>query len=681
MEKIHQPTCDLMTRPGILFAAILVLSVLASRSAYSLQQGVQAEQPAHQSKSDSGRAFSVNGGNPPTVTTLAATFLTSTGATLNGLVTRNGLPTGAWFEWGTSSSYTNTAPSQSVSNMAESAIVSEDLGSLSPNTSYHYRAVAGNSLGVTYGNDVGFTTEPSGSPPTVSTGPVDSLTSASAKLGGTINPNGLSTVAFFQWGISASYGNTTPPEPIGGGTGNVNLAVKLNSLSPNTTYHFRVVASNSAGATEGSDATFTTLSLTLPPTVLTSFVTNVTVTSAQLNGTVNPNGSATVVHFEWGTSALYGNTTPSQSIGSETTKVSVSESLTLLSPNTKYYCRLVASNSAGTIYGDGLSFTTGPGVFPVTPIALGETVTGTLSSSDSRSRDRGDGYFADHYYLSASAGQPIVIFLTSADFDTYLYLFLADSSVMAADDNGGGGTNSRIPSTRGLINLPTNSAYVIEVTSSDLNRAGAYTLSLSSTFIDAPPIVTTGAATSVSSGSATLNGSVNPNGFLTAAWFEIGTSASLASFESTPAQLLSSGTTSQDVNYIQSNLASNAEYFYRIVAQNIAGVTRGSVKPFTTVTSVDRVNDAVPTHYDLSQNSPNPFNPTTSIEFSLPKSDHVVLMIYNLLGNQVGTLVDGVLTPGTYRRQWHATHLPSGVYFYRLVAGSFVETKKMLLLR
>jgi hypothetical protein len=404
-------------------------------------------------------------------------------------------------------------------------------------------------------------------------------------------------------------------------------------------------------------------------------------TSAKLNGTVNPNGSTTAVHFEWGRSTLYGDTTQFQSIGSDTTRVIVSDSLTLLSPNTMYYCRMVASNSAGTVYGDVLSFTTGPGSYPVEHIALGETVTGALSSSDGRSRNRGDRYFADHYYFSASAGQPIVIFLTSSDFDTYLCLFLADSSTIATDDNGGGVSNSRIPSTSGVMNLPTNTVYVIEVTSSDVSREGGYTLSLASTYVDAPPMVTTTAATNVSSGSATLNGSVNPNGFLTAAWFEIDTSASLAFFESTPVQLLSSGTTSQDVSYNQRNLAFNTQYFYRVVAQNIAGMTKGSVRPFTTVTGIERLSDAVPTCYSLSQNSPNPFNPTTSVEFSLPKSDHVSLLVYNILGIQVGTLVDGVLRPGSHRRQWDARDLPSGVYFYRLVAGSFVETRKMLLLR
>jgi hypothetical protein len=258
---------------------------------------------------------------------------------------------------------------------------------------------------------------------------------------------------------------------------------------------------------------------------------------------------------------------------------------------------------------------------------------------------------------------------------------LADSSLITEDDNGGGGTNSRIPSTNGSINLPTSGVYTIEVTSFDPNRGGNYTLSLYSPALNSPPSVTTGVASNVTSGSATLNGSVNPNGFLTTAWFEIGTSQLLISFVSTPAQVLSSGTTPQLISYVQKDLAVNTQYFYRVVAQNIVGMNKGSIEPFTTITSFVREDDAIPTHYTLGQNFPNPFNPSTNIEFSLPKSDQVVLLIYNTLGVQVETLVNEMLMPGTYHYHWDATNLPSGVYFYRLMVGPFVETKKSLLLR
>jgi hypothetical protein len=83
--------------------------------------------------------------------------------------------------------------------------------------------------------------------------------------------------------------------------------------------------------------------------------------------------------------------------------------------------------------------------------------------------------------------------------------------------------------------------------------------------------------------------------------------------------------------------------------------------------------------YQLKQNYPNPFNPTTNIEFSIPKSSDVKLVIYNQLGQAVATLVDKTLSPGSYSVDWNAEGLPSGVYFYRITAGDFTQTRKLLL--
>lgn len=97
-------------------------------------------------------------------------------------------------------------------------------------------------------------------------------------------------------------------------------------------------------------------------------------------------------------------------------------------------------------------------------------------------------------------------------------------------------------------------------------------------------------------------------------------------------------------------------------------------------TSVALTSD-VPSSMELEQNYPNPFNPTTTIEFALPKSGEVSLKIYNSIGQEVATLVDEEMTPGTYNTIWDATGMASGVYFYRLQASEFVQTKKLLLLR
>lgn len=89
----------------------------------------------------------------------------------------------------------------------------------------------------------------------------------------------------------------------------------------------------------------------------------------------------------------------------------------------------------------------------------------------------------------------------------------------------------------------------------------------------------------------------------------------------------------------------------------------------------------VPTSFSLSQNFPNPFNPTTTIQYSLPQAGNVTLKIYNLLGEEVRTLVEDYKQAGKHSVQFNANSLASGIYFYRLQSGSFVETKKMVLIK
>jgi hypothetical protein len=90
---------------------------------------------------------------------------------------------------------------------------------------------------------------------------------------------------------------------------------------------------------------------------------------------------------------------------------------------------------------------------------------------------------------------------------------------------------------------------------------------------------------------------------------------------------------------------------------------------------------SVPGTFRLFQNYPNPFNPTTTIQYSVPSSQYVSLKIYDVLGREVASLVDGTRQPGTYTVTWDASGFSSGVYFYRLMAGSFVGTKKLVLVR
>jgi hypothetical protein len=99
------------------------------------------------------------------------------------------------------------------------------------------------------------------------------------------------------------------------------------------------------------------------------------------------------------------------------------------------------------------------------------------------------------------------------------------------------------------------------------------------------------------------------------------------------------------------------------------------------ITDVEEVNNSTLSEYYLQQNYPNPFNPTTSISFNLPAASYVSLKVFDIIGREIATIVSEELSSGTYVRQWNAENLPSGVYFYRLQAGSFNKTKKLILLR
>jgi hypothetical protein len=85
--------------------------------------------------------------------------------------------------------------------------------------------------------------------------------------------------------------------------------------------------------------------------------------------------------------------------------------------------------------------------------------------------------------------------------------------------------------------------------------------------------------------------------------------------------------------------------------------------------------------YFIKQNYPNPFNPTTTFEFALPHSGFVTLKVYNILGKEVATLISEKLTAGSYKYNWNASGLSSGVYLYRIQAGTYVDSRKMILLR
>ncbi len=106
------------------------------------------------------------------------------------------------------------------------------------------------------------------------------------------------------------------------------------------------------------------------------------------------------------------------------------------------------------------------------------------------------------------------------------------------------------------------------------------------------------------------------------------------------------------------------------------------LKGFAEATAIEASNSTrLPERFELNQNYPNPFNPKTVISFTLPKSEHVLLEVFNVVGQRVKVLVDNEMGAGSYAINFHANDLPSGIYYYRLSAGDFQQVKRMVLLK
>jgi len=188
--------------------------------------------------------------------------------------------------------------------------------------------------------------------PTVTTDPATSVESAAATLNGTLaDDGGEACDCGFEWGETSGYGNTTPTQSR---TIGQTFAQTITGLDPGKTYHFRAIATNSAGTSYGTDRTFTTLMAA--PTVTTDPASAVGQTTATLNGTLDGDGGeACDCGFEYGETTDYGTETATES---KETGETFSQVITELSRNTLYHFRTIATNAGGTGNGSDATFTT-----------------------------------------------------------------------------------------------------------------------------------------------------------------------------------------------------------------------------------------------------------------------------------------------------------------------------------
>lgn len=230
---------------------------------------------------------------PPSVVTGGASGVTNNAATLAGSVTANGADATVTFEYGETTAYGTTVSGSPgpVSGFA-STPVSAAISGLTPGTTYHYRLVAGNTNGTTPGSDQTFTTA---APPLAVTGAASGVSSGTATVSGTVTANFSAATVTIEYGETTAYGSsvTASPSPVAGGTATT-VSALLSGLAPTTTYHYRVVATNSYGTDTGDDATFTT---TVVPVITTLTVT--AVSRAGNSITVSFSGQPNIAPATW----------------------------------------------------------------------------------------------------------------------------------------------------------------------------------------------------------------------------------------------------------------------------------------------------------------------------------------------------------------------------------------------
>jgi hypothetical protein len=208
-----------------------------------------------------GDDFTITSADPgaPVAVTQPATFIASYSATLNGSVNASCSSTTVYFEYGLTNAYGATVPAdQSPLSGSDFEAVSAPISGLLINTPYHFRVVATNDSGTSYGADQTF--ETGASPPDVITEAASNIGNFTARLNGSVDANNQNSTVWFEYGTTMSYGSTISGIP-GVVTGDIATAVyaDISGLAYNTTYHFRVVGQNPAGITYGNNMMFTTL--------------------------------------------------------------------------------------------------------------------------------------------------------------------------------------------------------------------------------------------------------------------------------------------------------------------------------------------------------------------------------------------------------------------------------------
>lgn len=306
----------------------------------------------------------------PEVRNENAKEIQSSVASLGGWVQPGGLATTYWFEYGPTDEYGTRTEEASAGSGDVFEGVSAQLDDLEPDTLYHFRLVAKNAHGTTFGEDSEFETH--GGKPAVDTLPATNIGYTHASLTGSVYGKYVTTNYYFEYGTTTAYGQQTAEREARGEERPESNTQEVVDLAPDTVYHYRIVATNRFyGTSYGTDQTFSTYP---EPTVETDLPTEVGYDGATLSGALNPRGVSTEYYFEFGTTDAYGQRTTQSPAGSGASAAQETQAVAGLAEDTTYHYRIVATTKYGTTYGADQTFATDskpPPVHVETPITIG----------------------------------------------------------------------------------------------------------------------------------------------------------------------------------------------------------------------------------------------------------------------------------------------------------------------
>jgi alpha-tubulin suppressor-like RCC1 family protein len=500
----------------------------------------------------------------PAPETGSASSVTQGSATVSATVNPNGATVSECkFEYGTTTAYGSSVPCSSSPGLGTKPVaVSASLTGLAANTTYHFRISATNADGTSEASDATFATLPD--PPAVATEGASAVTLTSAILNATVNPRGATvSECKFEYGTTAAYGSSVPCSALPGYSESaVSVLESLTGLAANTTYHFRISATNIAGTSKGSDETLTTLPDA--PTVATGAPSSIAQTSATLQATVSPHGARAACQFEYGSTTAYGSSVPcSPSPGSGESPVAVSASVTGLTANVTYHFRIVATNAGGTTDGDDATFSTSPNA----PTAVTDAASETTQASAT---------------LNATVN-PEGADITECQFE-YGSTTAYGSSVPCSPSPGSG--EGPVAVSASITGLTAKATYHFRVSATSTGGSSLGSDEALLTLPNAPAIVPA-AVSEITETSATLNATVNPEGaVITECQFEYGSTTAYGSSVPCSPSSTGSGESPVSVSAALSGLAANTTYHYRISSTNSTGTSYSSDQAITTLLSI-----------------------------------------------------------------------------------------------